>query len=190
MDDLYIYSFYPTKPVGSVDGGMIVSKDKKKIDQLRILAYNGTSNSVNSWEKSVKSVGYKCYMNSVQAYIANENLKRLDEKLYKLSKVRDQYNMALKLQNTSSHLYRVNVKEDLPGVNRIVLEKARKAGIMCGIHYKPLNLLEALLKYHSQFRELSKSWKEGMTTLSIPFHEKLTQKEINKVIKFTKQYVK
>ena len=29
------FSFYPTKPVGSSDGGIIVSNDKAKIDYLK-----------------------------------------------------------------------------------------------------------------------------------------------------------
>jgi dTDP-4-amino-4,6-dideoxygalactose transaminase len=34
-DDLMIFSFYPTKPIGSCDGGMIVSDDLNKILHLK-----------------------------------------------------------------------------------------------------------------------------------------------------------
>ncbi|MDD5358385.1 MAG: DegT/DnrJ/EryC1/StrS family aminotransferase [Candidatus Nanoarchaeia archaeon] len=188
VDNLYIYSFYPTKPVGSCDGGMIVSRDKKKIDELRILAYNGTDNSVNSWGKSIERIGYKCYMNSIQAYIANENLKKLDEKLYILSKIRDQYNDAFNLKNSSSHLYRVNVKGGKILLNIVISDLARQEGITCGIHYKALHGMK-VFKNCGLAEAMIQSGSESNTTLSIPFHEKLTQKEINKVIKFTKKYI-
>ena len=34
-NDLMIFSFYPTKPVGSIDGGMIVSNDHRKIEWFK-----------------------------------------------------------------------------------------------------------------------------------------------------------
>ena len=34
-NDLMVFSFYPTKPIGSCDGGMIVSNDLDKIIELR-----------------------------------------------------------------------------------------------------------------------------------------------------------
>jgi len=76
--DLMIFSFYPTKPVGSIDGGMIVSNDKAKIDRLRILSRYGTTFEDNSWERKIVLPGWKMYMNSVQAYVAMENFKKLE----------------------------------------------------------------------------------------------------------------
>ena len=40
-DDLMVFSFYPTKPIGSCDGGMIVSNNIEKILHLKSLALNG-----------------------------------------------------------------------------------------------------------------------------------------------------
>jgi len=193
-DNLYIYSFYPTKPVGSCDGGMIVSNNKKVIDYLRIWAYNGTNHKANSWERvPVMPFGYKAYMNSIQAYIANENLKRLDEKNYKLALVKKQYNEAFGLKNTSYHLYRIQLPfspNNLTHYNESFVKLAYKEGIACGIHYKPLHLMEAYEKRYPCEGNMDKSVRVGKTTVSIPYHEKLTQKEINKVIRFVKSHIK
>ena len=72
-EDLMIFSFYPTKPVGSMDGGIIVSDDYDKIKYYKEATINGMSFSKNNWERKIKFPGWKMYMNSVQAYVAMEN---------------------------------------------------------------------------------------------------------------------
>ena len=75
-EDWMVFSFYPTKPVGGCDGGMIVSDDKESIDWFKTAVFNGTKPSENSWEREVVFPGHKAHINSIQAYIANENLKK------------------------------------------------------------------------------------------------------------------
>ena len=134
-EDLMIFSFYPTKPVGSSDGGIIVSNDYDKIKWFKEASMNGMSYAHNNWDRTIKFPGYKMYMNSIQCYIANQNLDKLDNKKENLSYVREQYNKSFNLSNTSSHLYRINVK------NRdSFIEKMKEAGITCGIHYDALHL--------------------------------------------------
>ena len=43
--DVMIFSFYPTKPIGGCDGGMIVSDNKYTIDKYRAMVLNGTKPS-------------------------------------------------------------------------------------------------------------------------------------------------
>ena len=174
-NDLMYFSFYPTKMIGSSDGGMVVSNDKSKIDKIREMTFNGMSQESNNWERKQSMVGYKMYMNSISAYIANENLKMLDEKKYKIKKVRKKYNDAFGLNNTSEHLYRINVK------NRDkFMQRAKGMDIVCGIHYDCAHL-NPIFKH--TFQNLKKSEKESKTTVSIPMHEALTVKDIDKVIK-------
>lgn len=174
-NDLMLFSFYPTKPVGSCDGGMIVGNDLNKIDELREMTFNGMSQELNNWERKINRIGHKMYMNSIQAYIANENLTKLDAKKEKLSEIRDLYNLAFGLHNTSDHLYRINVTD-----NKSFVAKAKEAGITCGIHYEALHLNEL----YAKGVKLPMSEREAQTTVSIPFHEALTEKEIQTVINF------
>ncbi len=179
-DDIMIFSFYPTKPVGSSDGGMVVSNDKDKIDRIRILSRNGMSLEDNSWERKIILPGWKSYMNSIQAYIANENFKKLPEKTERFEEIKHQYNQAFGLNNTSNHLYRIRVKD-----NQSFISKMREKGIQCGVHYKALHLMDC----YSTGQELKKSEKEEKITASIPFHELLTKAEIEKVIEEVKEHV-
>ena len=129
--DLMIFSFYPTKPVGSSDGGIIVSNDFEKIRWFKEATMNGMTYAHNNWDRTIKFPGYKMYMNSIQCYIANENLKMLDFKKMKLNGVRKKYNDYLNYSNTSDHLYRIEVDD-----RKDFIQKMREKNIVCGVHYE------------------------------------------------------
>jgi len=178
--DIMIFSFYPTKPIGSYDGGMIVSNDKDKIDRFKIMVKNGARFNPKSWKREMVTVGYKMYLNSFQAYIANENFKKLEEKYQLLARVKEKYNLEFNRNNTSDHLYRVNIS------NRdMVLTKAKQVGVELGIHYQ---CLHKNMIYSNNDQSLKNSEHESKTTISIPFHENLTDLEIEKVIRLIKKY--
>jgi len=177
-----IFSFYPTKPVGSCDGGMVVSDDKDAIGYYRTMTMNGMNFSGDSWEREQELVGYKMHATSIQAYIANENLKRLDEKNAALDIVSNIYNEELGYNNTSRHLYRIRVNN-----NRKFIEEMKNNGVVCGIHHKDCHRVKCFLYKGTP---LPNSEQESSRTVSIPFHEKLTHKEISYVTKKVKAYAK
>jgi dTDP-4-amino-4,6-dideoxygalactose transaminase len=181
-EDLMVFSFYPTKPISSCDGGIIVSNDQDKINWFKEAVMNGMSYSANNWERKIKFPGFKMYMNSVQCYIANENLKNLNDKKKKLLFVREQYNRAFNLSNTSDHLYRILVN------NRdSFIQSMKSKGIVCGIHYEALHTLDVYKTSASTDDILKNSLEHSSKTVSLPFHEKLTQEEIDYVINQTKK---
>jgi dTDP-4-amino-4,6-dideoxygalactose transaminase len=174
-NDLMIFSFYPTKPIGSCDGGMIVSDDLDKILFLKEMALNGMSFSENNWERKIKFPGYKMYMNSIQCDIAIKNFEKYESKLERLSYIRDYYNKNLGLNNISSHLYRINTN------NRdLLINKLKENKIQSGIHYTSLHNHNV---YKINDNTLPNSENESLTTLSIPFHEKLTNTNIENIVK-------
>lgn len=181
-DALMIFSFYPTKPIGSCDGGMVVSNDEEKIERLRELTLNGMSMASNNWERRLSSIGHKMYMNSIQAYMANENMSMLEDKKKILKGIRNKYNFEFRLKNTSDHLYRVRVDD-----NEKFITFMKKSGIVCGIHYKALH--DELL-YRSFIRKgaFEESEKDSSTMASIPFHERLTESDISKIIYKVNEY--
>lgn len=173
--DLMVFSFYPTKPVGTCDGGIVVSDDEEKILKLKEMALNGMSFSENNWDRKIKFPGYKMYMNSIQADIALNNFKLYPNKLKRLCEIRERYNENFNLENKSSHLYRIRVE------NRTeIIERLKNKGIQTGIHYTSLH-------NHNVYRKINsncpKSEIESNLTLSIPFHERLTDDEIDYIIK-------
>ncbi|MAE85965.1 MAG: hypothetical protein CMB80_24725 [Flammeovirgaceae bacterium] len=179
--DLMIFSFYPTKPVGSIDGGIIVSDNKEKIMWFKEACLNGMSNNTNNWERKIKFPGWKMYMNSFQADIASRNLSRLDEKKERLYNVRELYNKSLGQKNSSEHLYRLSVENR---ENFISLMK--KDGITCGVHYRASHLNPVYLSKYQEDLPLSEEC--DVTTVSIPYHENLTKQEVQKVIKSVRKH--
>lgn len=170
-----IFSFYPTKPVGGCDGGMIVSNNKHLIEYIRTLSFNGCNNKGNSWSRTQSYIGYKAYMNSIQAEIATQSLRQLDTKKEKLARVRDKYNTFFNLSNTSDHLYRINVPN-----NELLVELALRSDLALGIHYKA----QHKMSIWDEPITLPLSEEEEKHTVSLPFHEDLTAKEIDYVCHF------
>ena len=178
-EDLMIFSFYPTKPVGSIDGGMIVSNDKSKIDWFRSAVLNGTVFSKNNWERKILFPGWKSYLSSSQAFVAQKNLEKLEDKNKKLDEIRHYYNSELGIDNSSRHLYRISTE------NRDeFISEMRNREIICGIHYTPMHLNPV---YCKNSLTLEKSEDVGFKTVSIPFHEMLTDSEISYIIKCCKE---
>lgn len=178
-EDLMFFSFYPTKPVGGIDGGMIVSDDYDKIAYFKEAVLNGMSYANNNWERKIKFPGWKMYLNSFQATVVSENLKKLPAKVKRLEEIREAYNEALGYENTSSHLYRIVTRD-----NKAKMEELKKKGIVTGIHYEASHLNPVYngdIKFACPLSEAV-----AATTLSIPFNEKLTDKEIKHIIECVK----
>ena len=181
-NDIMIFSFYPTKPVGSCDGGMIVSNNEYTIDRFKAMVLNGTKASKNAWEREQIMLGYKMHGNSIQAKIAHENLKKLDKKNSILEEIRLVFNESLGYNNKSNHLYRIRVKD-----NSKFIKEMKQAGIQCGIHYKAFHK-NNLLKNITEYKEMPNSELEEKQTVSIPFHEKLTKENIEYIIKHVEKF--
>jgi len=174
-EDLMFFSFYPTKPVGGIDGGMIVSDDYDKIAYYKEAVLNGMSYADNNWERKIKFPGWKMYLNSFQATVVSENLKKLPAKMQRLQEVREMYNEALGYNNTSSHLYRIVTKD-----NKSKMQELREKGITTGIHYDAAHLNPVYNNGQKFACPLSEA--VATTTLSIPFNEALTNKQIKYII--------
>ncbi len=182
-DALMIFSFYPTKPVSGCDGGIIVSNNKEKIEHFQTMTMNGTSFDNNSWKRKQRCAGYKMHWTSIQAYVANENLKNLDRKNNKLDQIKCAYNDALSYNNTSRHLYRIRVSSNVDFV-----KKMNDQGIQCGTHYEHCHGKAAYKTSQTMLQTLPKSEVESTQTVSLPFHEQLSQEDIDKVISYVKKF--
>tara|TARA_B100000745_G_scaffold190655_1_gene125290 strand:- start:208 stop:1140 length:933 start_codon:yes stop_codon:yes gene_type:complete len=166
-EDLMIFSFYPTKPLGGCDGGMIVTDDYKKYRWFKEAVLNGMSYAENNWERSISFPGYKMYMNSVQAKILMNNFESYDKKMRMLGNLVDIYNRELGYENSSKHLYTIEVLD-----NERFIQNMKNAGIVCGNHYPALHLNPV----YNEGKELDcpKSEKLEKRTVSLPMNEKLS----------------
>jgi len=180
--DLMIFSFYPTKPLGGSDGGMIVTDDYKKYKWFKEAVLNGMTYAENNWERGISFPGYKMYMNSIQAEILMNNFVKFEKKMGVLNTLVNIYNKELGYNNSSQHLYRIEVV-----YNKKFLEKMNKAGIICGIHYPALHLNS--IYNGGKKLDCPMSKKLEHRTVSLPMNEKLTFFELEYVIDKVKEYI-
>tara|TARA_R110000782_G_scaffold36074_3_gene86060 strand:+ start:4173 stop:5105 length:933 start_codon:yes stop_codon:yes gene_type:complete len=181
-DDLMIFSHYPTKPLGGVDGGVIVTDDYKKYKWMKEAVLNGTTFANNNWERGISFPGYKFYMSSIQAKIIMNNFEHYDKKISVLSNLVDIYNRELGYKNTSKHLYRIEVLD-----NERFVQKMKEAGIICGIHYPALHL-NPIYNEDNKF-DCPKSKKLQKRTVSLPMNERLSFNELGYILDKVKENI-
>ena len=181
-NDLMIFSFYPTKPLGGSDGGMVVTDDYDKYKWFKSIVLNGMTYANNNWERGIDFPGYKMYMTSMQAKIIMNNFEFFDKKMGSLSNLIDIYNREFGYENTSKHLYRIEVLD-----NETFIKNMKRAGIICGIHYTALHL-NSIYSRDKNF-DCPKSEKLQRRTVSLPMNEKLTFNETEYIIDKVKENI-
>ncbi len=158
LADASVYSFYSTKNLTCGEGGMVVSRDRKLIDRVRLLSRHGmTTNAfqrsqTGAWDYDVDTLGYKANFSDIHAAIGLGQLRVFlrDQKRREAIAARYAKNLGdlsefLELpvvgpgRRHSWHLY--IIKLNLPRLkisrDRFIAEMA-SAGIECGVHYKPV----------------------------------------------------
>lgn len=179
------YSFYPTKTIGSADGGAIATDDVEFATWARSAStygrIQGTSYK-NSWDYDVEMVGYKRHYTNLQAAIVLEQLERLDNTNARRNHIVNKYNQALYYQNDSDYLYRINV-ENRDGFIQYMLEN----GIECGVHFKPLHLMTPFKNVETNEPALIES--AYLKTVSLPLYDLLTDEEVDYIIEKTLAYI-
>ena len=173
------FSFYPTKTICGIEGGMIATDDDESACWLRKARWYGRdmgeSKVRNSWEYTVEFPGWKMNMTDMQAAIAHCGLNKFYRNDARLKEIVEQYNCAFGLKNDSMYLYRINVPER----DSFMLWMKDK-GVECGVHFWPLHWQPA---YQDIPREtMEKTDEEAMSTVSLPLHPFLSEKDINHII--------
>jgi dTDP-4-amino-4,6-dideoxygalactose transaminase len=181
-----IFSFYPTKPLGGSDGGMIVTDDYEKYKWFKEAVLNGTTYSDDSWGRDISFPGYKMYMNSIQAKILLNNFKFFNKKMRVLKKLVNTYNEEFGYNNTSQHLYRIEVVN-----NEKFIRNMKNVGILCGIHYSALHSNPIYTNnncgYENIHFDCPKSEKIQKRTVSLPMNETLSFLELEYIIDKVKE---
>jgi dTDP-4-amino-4,6-dideoxygalactose transaminase len=180
------FSFYPTKPIGSADGGAIATNDIEFADWARSISTYGRNQKAkyaNSWDYDVVMVGYKRHYTNLQAGICLEQLRRLDVVKSKLGFIRKALNDALGYNNVSDYLYRIKVdKRDE------FIKFAAERGIECGVHFKPLHLMTPFLNVPMTIPDKLKVENDYAHTVSLPFFTEMTSEEVARIIDCVKDY--
>jgi len=179
---LWCYSFYTTKNLTTVQGGMIALNNKKIYEWLRMARDHGITKGTKERYTQItptyeiKFNGYRVKGDDLRAVIGLEQLKKLPEMNAKRNKIVKRYNKNLNLDRKGNHLYYVLVSN-----REKFFKQMYKAGIQCSVHFLPLHKMPAFRRYACEF--LSHTEYLGKRLVSLPLYPQMTNKEVDYVSK-------
>jgi dTDP-4-amino-4,6-dideoxygalactose transaminase len=210
LGDITCFSFYITKNMTTVEGGMIATAREEWADRIKILALHGMSK--DAWSRfsdagykhyEVVAAGFKYNMTDLQASFGLHQLRRLETNLTRRERIWERYDSAFKglplilppeaapFTRHARHLYTVRVTPDSPLDRDELMAALFKRNIGTGVHYSALHL-------HRYYRERF-GYKEGdfphaeeigASTLSLPLSVSLTDDDVQDVIAAVKECLK
>ncbi len=200
--DCTCFSFYVTKNLTSVEGGMIATNNDEWADRIKIYALHGMSK--DAWARfsdkgykhyQVVMPGYKYNMTDLQASIGLHQLHKLEKNWIRRQNIWNCYNDAFKdlpLDLPSPvdssirhayHLYAIRVQPSASIDRDTLMLKLHDAKIGTGVHYTALHLHPYYSETYGYKRgDFPNAEKIGDTTLSIPLSAALTDDDVSDVI--------
>ncbi len=175
------FSFYPTKNLGGLgDGGIITTDDDDLCRRLRMLRNGG---QVSRYHHAVRGVNSR--LDELQAAVLITRLATLDEDNHRRNRIADIYHERLRhlplriVQQSpgrNSHLFVIRVAD-----RERVQTKLSELGVGTLIHYPiPLHQQEFLKDF--PLRRMPVSEKACQEILSLPIYPSLSDQEIDIVI--------
>ena len=104
LGDVGCFSFYPTKPMTSGEGGIITTNDEKITEFAKIVRHHGKEGSEHT------KIGYNWRMSEINAILGVYQLNRLDEFVEKRNKIATRYVEEL---NNMNDLSLISVPSDI-----------------------------------------------------------------------------
>lgn len=195
------FSFYPTKNITTLEGGMVTTNDDEIARRARLFRDHGMTKAAHerqktrTWVYDVVELGFNYRLNEVQAALGMSQLKRVEEANKRRIAAAQGYNEALSrvggvgLPHTAPdrthvyHLYVVRVLKEFGLTRDELFEYLSAKGIGVSVHYIPLHLM-SLYKNRSHrkydaFPVAEQAYKE---ILSLPLFPTITKGQVKSVI--------
>ena len=203
--DLTTFSFFPTKNLTTGEGGAVASPHPQLLDKARKFGRQGLvrdpakfrNNQDGRWHQEVHNIGLNYRLSDILCALGISQIKRIDKFKKKRNQIFEFYNEQLNdiseiqlphKENHSDpmwHLYPVRIKD---GTRDKFYEYLWDQDIRVQVNYVPAY-------FHPVFQDLG--YKKGLCPeselfyseeISLPIHPNLTKKDLQKVIKVTKQF--
>ncbi len=196
------FSFYATKNLTTLEGGMITTNNKKIAGFSRIMSLHGISkdawkryNKEGSWKYDVIAPGYKYNMTDVQAVIGIEQLKHVGESVKKRQYLASLYKK--RLENNPNiilpidppypnsqhawHLFTIRLTEKSKVSRNRLIELLKEHEIGTSVHFIPNHLQTYYRRLMGNSVRLPVTEKVFDTIISLPFFEDLTDFQVEKI---------
>lgn len=178
---LWCYSFYATKNLSTVQGGMIALNNKEKYHWLIKARDHGVTKGTIQRYKGldpsydVKFPAWRVKSDDLHAAIGLVQLKKLPAITERRNEIVARYNGNLEIQNTGNHLYPILVNE-----RKKFIEIMFKRGIQTSIHFIPTHTFTA---YKDEKVKLPVTDFVGSRIVSLPIFPDLTNKQVDYICK-------
>jgi dTDP-4-amino-4,6-dideoxygalactose transaminase len=202
--DLTVFSFYVTKNLVTGEGGMITTDNDTYAEKIQIYALHGMSKG--AWKRysdegfkhyRIVYPGFKYNMMDIQAALGIHQLQRIEKYLMRREEIWKRYDDAfqhlpleiplLPEENTrhARHLYTILLRlEELKADRDTIQQALYQENIGTGIHFISLHL-------HPYYQETFGYKRDDFPnaayvserTISLPLSAKLTDEDVNDVIK-------
>lgn len=212
--DFSSFSFHAVKNFTTAEGGALVwnsivgIENEELYQQVQLLSLHGQSKDalaktrLGAWEYDIEGPWYKCNMTDIMAGIGLAQMKRYEGLLKRRKEIIECYDKAFVLTgirvlshytneySSSGHLYITRI----PGISLVerqeIIEKMARQGISCNVHYKPLPMMTAYKKMGFDINDYPNAYKQFENEITLPLHTRLTDEDVNYVIKEYKRIVK
>lgn len=187
--DFGVFSFYPTKNITTIDGGMVVCRRKEDGLLVRILAnqgqpYNAYRRTKGNFRDEILFPGFKGAMPDLNASLGIVQLRRwgkIKEKRDLIWKIYER-EFGFKEKGHSHHLYTIQVED-----RDKVRERLKEKGIPTGVHYKALHLEHGYKFLGYKKGDFPNAERISETTLSLPISAEMTEWDAIEVTKALKK---
>ena len=211
ISDMTIFSFHPVKHITTGEGGMITTNNKEYYERLILFRTHGITkekdkllNYDGPWYYEMQELGYNYRLTDFQCALGLSQLKKIDRIIQRRREIVKKYNSKFKDMseiktpqinpadsNPAWHIYMIqlNLKKLKVG-RREIFEALRAENIGVNVHYIPIHLQPYYQKrfgYHpGDFPKAENYYSRAIT---LPIFPKMTEKDINDVVKAVKKII-
>ena len=205
--DFSNFSFHAVKNFTTGEGGCMTWRhidgidDDKLYHQIQLYSLHGQSKDalaksrIGAWEYDIVGPWYKCNMTDIAAAMGLAQFERYPKMLERRKQIIEKYDAAFKPMGlevlnhyidsyiSCGHLYLVRV----PGItseqrNEIIVKMA-KLKVNCNVHYKPLPMHTAYKELGFEIKDYPNAYKKFENEITLPLYSKLTDKDVEYIIK-------
>ena len=205
LGDTACFSFYATKNITSGEGGAISTNSEEISKKLILLRQHGMSASAadryhsqyRHWDMEL--LGWKYNMSNIQAAMLVGQLERIDKMLQRKEEISQRYEDAFsgidgitypKIGDNSisaRHLFTIWVD---PSKRDEILFQLQKDSIGVAVNFRAIHLLKFFREKFGFVRGMFPDAERiGDSTISIPLYHKLSDEQVEYVIKMVKDIV-
>ena len=201
LADMTILSFHPVKHITTGEGGMVLTNNESFYEKLKIFRNHGMIKKPENgkWYYEIENPSFNYRITDIQCALGLSQLKKIEKFIKIRREIVARYNKAFKnikeiilpveraYAKSAWHLYPIQ----LQGVDRRkVFEALQAEGIGVQVHYMPLHLhpfYKNKFGYKNGDFPIAENYYQRAITL--PLFPKLTNQEVERVIKTVKKTV-